>query len=147
MSDEPMEPGRELDALVSDAMGIPRTEWRYRCYVERHERDESWCYDCGALIGNQGADERIPAPYSTDIAAAFLVVEKLRADGWRFSLDDSGADGQTWEAWFCRDWDGESWAVTVCEKAASMEHAICLAALAALQAVAALRLRARGGAR
>jgi hypothetical protein len=83
-----------------------------------------WCRFCGDM-----------PQFSTDIAAAFLVVEKMRADGWRFSLDDSGSDGQTWEAWFCRDWSGESWAVAVYEERATREHAICLAAL---QAVAAL---------
>ena len=136
--------GRELDARVAER--VLGYEWRRG--TRRGEPPIKWLLSPEQreyfTFGNDApqGDEHVAGDYdrhvprlSTDIAAAFLVVEKMRADGWRFSLDDSGSDGQTWEAWFCRDWSGESWAVAVYEERATMEHAICLAAL---QAVAAL---------
>lgn len=127
--------GRELDALIAErVMGIAPEEWRYRCYVERHERDEAWCYHCRALIGDAEVDGRIPQPYSTRIEDAWLVVEKMRADGWRVRLDD---EPEGWGAWFRRGHDPIDPMIPLYEgdvRLASMPHAICLAALAALAA-------------
>ena len=87
-----MEAGRGLDALVAiEVMG-------------RHPDD---------------LDRPYP-PYSTDIAAAWEVVEKLSAE-WSFTL---ARDTKDW-------WDAEFYADTFA-KAPTAAHAICLSALNAV---------------
>jgi len=73
--------------------------------------------------------ERSPVPhYSTDIAAAWLVVEKLAAQGLRLSLDAFGGD-----PWWVEFAD-EQWARGAQATANTAPHAICLAALKAVGA-------------
>lgn len=66
-----MNPGRELDALIAEKIfNLPQSTWREVKYYG----DES-----GVGILEIGVE---PDPYSTNIAAAWEIVEKLRGDGF-----------------------------------------------------------------
>lgn len=70
--------GRELDAEVAVAIGAePAT--------------------IPELLALGIKDGRVWLPYSTNIAAAWMLVEKMTQAGNCFSLDDGGADG----GWVC----------------------------------------------
>lgn len=105
--DKNLSPGRELDALVAEkAMG--------------------WARNRGSGVGFTTPDGEyrsidIWSP-STDIAAAWQVVGKLRERGFGFSLNDA------WIAWFLAA-PNEYQA-----SADTAPHAICLAALRAVGA-------------
>ena len=98
--------GRELDALVAEkVMGLP-----------------------GAAVGGWYNPNLLdgPPPYSTDIAAAWEVVEKLLELGWHVDIEDGwcvivygGRDGKA---------DSEM------EVGETAPEAICLAALEAVKA-------------
>lgn len=105
-----MKPSRELDALVAKkVMGIKNAD-----------------YD------HDGTD--VPKPYSSDIAAAWQVVEKLHTQNWSVHLDCSEYLGED-----CGGCDirveckvgarGRFYA-----DASTAPHAICLAALKAVEA-------------
>jgi len=71
---------------------------------------------------------------STSIADAWEVVEKMRAGGWLFKLDDNGKDRLCTAAWFhkCKDGfciDAEGVAYGLIKNEAKL---ICLAALRAV---------------
>ncbi len=120
-----LKPGRELDALVAEkVMGLKivvkvwGTGKKYRSfsvgepdYIYSSDRPE------GELINS------VPR-YSTDIAAAWEVVEKL---GQHFQLFSPTDNRPSWEARFR---DGRFKLVTA--EAATGPHAICLAALKAV---------------
>lgn len=121
---QPMEAGRELDALIdAQVMESSPEDWSWRCIEERHlMNEEVWCFDCQKLVS---AGERIPPLYSTDIGTAFLVVETLCptrniSEAWMQMYTASGK----WAVNFHRD--------TRDVFAETLPHAICLAALAAL---------------
>lgn len=117
-----MEPGRELDALVAEkVMGLE---------ITKIANGHMWFRD--------GVTLRSPIPhYSTDIAAAWLVVEKMSSDGWIHEITEHINDSQIKCAMFAnrsghyesyeRSWDDEQWAVS-----GTAPHAICLAALKAV---------------
>lgn len=70
--------------------------------------------------------EVVPA-YSTDIAAAWLVVERMRALGWCVAINDRMDDPEPWWCEFATDGyerGAQAWANT-------MPLAVCRAALAA----------------
>jgi hypothetical protein len=122
--------GRALDALVAEkVMG----------WTALHRRDGGSAEYLGTVPDNSfvGAStaKRIPGKtycvpeYSTDIAAAWLVVERMRADGW-------------WpEVKYLVDWDNAAKWYAACHRpphqwsatAATAPLAICRAALAALE--------------
>lgn len=105
-----MKPGRELDALVAKhIMGED-----YRAFANCNSRVKA--RDDGTFLG------RIPS-YSTDIAAAWEVVERLKGQS---VVIDFGEDTGAWEVSFIQQ--GERYTVSC----ASVMHAICLAALKAL---------------
>ena len=126
-----MEAGRELDALVAErVMGLdvvmnPESAMCVGCRVSG---GGAWVvieYD----YHEWGHKVVRPLPYSTDIAAAWEVVEKLEADGiGRLELVRLGWDwNRVWRATFF------STALTegVTGKADTAPLAICLAALLA----------------
>lgn len=80
---ETLTAGRELDALVAEkVMQLPRSAWLAPCLLDRHSNDEGlWCYDCTKSIPERGDEGTEPLRYSTDIAAAWSVMEWLRHDG------------------------------------------------------------------
>jgi hypothetical protein len=103
-----MTPGRELDALVAEkVMGCLSgvsvlDDGRHCLWINRHWVD---------LL-----------PYSTDIAAAWEVVEKLTRSGWYFELR-----APNYLASFFRGIDSHCESI----EAPTAPHAICLAALKA----------------
>jgi hypothetical protein len=134
---ERMPAGRELDALIAEkVMGF---KWRtskhsgYRYLFPPGHRSNLFTDSIGnePLYGDW--DDCVPA-YSTDIAAAWQVVEKLCADAHNFSFD-SGAFGPG------SDWQNKIDKWTVCfddyttvevhSYAPTMPLAICRAALLA----------------
>lgn len=78
--------------------------------------------------------------YSTDIAAAWQVVEKWRAKGEGFQLDSlgfTGVEGETDAAWRCSFMDATDGGMEhYSAEAETAPLAICLAALAAVESVA-----------
>lgn len=96
--------GRELDALVAEkVMGlkvemlpimydedyegqVPRfstAEWEKEMREEAPDwQRESWDSDKGPVVVEGGDRKYVVRPYSTDIAAAWEVVEKMRKMGW-----------------------------------------------------------------
>lgn len=112
-----LKPGGELDALVAEkVMG-----WRWFT-------DE---FNTRPVLIPPGMPQQCATPhYSTDIAAAWAVVEKL---GERFRFEIRNHEGYDWNV-YVRPWDtrismsGES--VTK----ENLPHAICLAALKAVGA-------------
>ena len=144
-----MEPGRELDALVAEkAMGYRRVdltpEWLGRevwCFYPGDSplMEYSWDEPSGnAMMHRNGKDESdgtadILPSYSTDIAAAFEIVEKLRDQHMELELSvvPKGApaypDDAQWLAGFSDDGPtNQEWGATA-------PHAICLAALKAVE--------------
>lgn len=109
-----MKAGRDLDRLVAEkVMGL-----------EVHKQADVW------LI-NSGTGKAVPH-YSTDIAAAWKVVEKLHAqagpEGWEVTINLQNFEPNTAEPF-------NGWIVTVgCEtaRASSAPLAICIAALLAV---------------
>jgi hypothetical protein len=118
-----MKPGRELDALIAEkVLGIP----------VRASEDAEGCYlpvtthpDGGYYHGHRGQIEKPILHYSTQIADAWLVVEKMKANNYCFTLYD-GYDPE-WAALFSpRD------AKLNLAEADTAPLAICLAALKAV---------------
>lgn len=124
--------GPELDARVAEkVMGLPPDQWRHDA-PGCEDTYYNQCTKCGATQDSKFSefyDQEVcpePAPYSTDIAAAWLVVEKLGVDG--FMLHKSPV-GSYWRAKFHA-------AELVMEQpyvlADTAPHAIALAALKAV---------------
>lgn len=113
-----MKPGRELDILVAEkVMGIS---------MAPVHRKASYGIAPGAI--NYAQDHIYhpeQEPYSSDIAAAWEVVEKIRKRNFPLTLNHQGKNW--WEAIFWDEtddrWKGEG---------SSAPHAICLAALKAV---------------
>lgn len=133
MDIDKLEAGRELDALVAEkVMGLNLTVIPETCpycdgYVSQN-RDPGWCGSCGAYVNE-------PEPYSTDIAAAWEVVEKMRT--WKgkgtlgcracieiHSIDGSFEEGEN-KPYLAMIWGKEGIAKTA-------PLAICRAALKAV---------------
>jgi len=123
MSIDDMKPGYALDALVAEKVLGWRLEYHtfgsdlpggpFRAYGY----DSSGRHLCGDF-----------PHFSTDIAAAWQVVEKFAADNWEVSVGWSIADN----AWLCGiGLDGHGWDMELADTAL---HAICLAALKAMEA-------------
>jgi hypothetical protein len=116
-----MKPGRELDALVAEkVMGFKVIETD-----ECNGEDNLW------LQGYE--DQELPS-YSTDVAAAWEVVEKLKL----FQVKQTDSDGYTdyvqlWQdsegIWTIGDWEDQ---LLILSEGESAPHAICLAALKAV---------------
>lgn len=155
-----LEAGRSLDALVAEkVMG-----WCQECFRLSERRIRGEVEDTGPLMSMGSEDDLLPdgnrmwycvahkrplrhastAPhYSTSIEAAWEVVEKLSADGWRFTL--CGYDGCTGVTFERGDDNGPNWEGCdigynatgdefVRGSLNTMPHNICRAALAALKA-------------
>jgi hypothetical protein len=118
----------EANAPVGDGMsrtGIFSGATLAECDADIRER-----YKKHALRGELWPAEYVGPDYSGEIAAAFLVVEKMRASGWAFVDIACDLEGR-WSVVFWRRYHR---AGGVGRAAATLPHAICLAALAALEA-------------
>lgn len=117
--------GRELDALVAvHIMG-----WQPdNIYGARGQLAGQWIYTPEGNISD------IPH-YSTDIAAAWQVVEKLRERSFYSSYTDLSLDtGKGWYSWHFHDHRPLS-AYSSDATASTVPLAICLAALKAVGAI------------
>ena len=111
---EDLKPGRELDALIAEKI------FGWSLDPNRASDDICWLMPPGGWHVAKSVPQ-----YSTDIAAAMEVVEKLSEYGWHFSLTRT-ADGSV-VAFFHKDWFRRN------EKLIeTAPHAICLAALKAV---------------
>lgn len=143
MSSTTMEAGRELDARVGEkVMGQdmevrPAHEWRplWEGMLGAEDRSRI-CNRCGlSTLGEheEGGSCRIfTPPYSTDISAAWEVVEALIARGLYVKVEDGYPADSDERAWHCRLHHGFSWEDAW---APTAPLAICRAALAALAAL------------
>lgn len=116
-----LQPGRELDALVAEKVMGVKQEVRLR-----GETNTVTVY--GSLVdGMHSRDEALrygsPSPYSTDIAAAWQVVEAITAVP-RTAEESKRAVNSKFAYW----WQGEH---LCCYSAAEAAEAICKAALLA----------------
>lgn len=120
-------PGRELDALIAEkVMGLVLEQKCTQCdgtgYV-----DQDRCHICHYSLGHPGVKKIFPKEYSTDIAAAWEVVEKILSTGIDFTLE-AGPNKTTKERYYgvsINDVDPQYSEI-------SAPHAICLAALKAV---------------
>lgn len=135
-----LKPGRELDRLIVEkVMGGVRfcgfscpkcgsSFWGLYSDGNRHCHDQ-FNRNCRW----SGPAEEAPPPYSTDLAHAWQVAEKLNP--LRFRVDKSGC--MKWVVSFVIGSE-EGWHM-VNEDAESVPHAICLAALKAVEQIEQVR--------
>lgn len=115
-----MEPGREMDALVAKkVMGL-----------DRPGLTDDGCPTCGYFWLAEGSYRG----YSTDIASAWQVVEKLY-ENYIVNIKgtNTGNKGSTWKGIFYVSVTGKG--VSVTAQSDTAPHAICLAALEAVGAL------------
>lgn len=136
-----MEAGRKLDALVAEkVMG-----WiQLNTTIAPIEFNPQWkelagyVQDRPTITGlppgasHDSCRQKVP-PFSTDIAAAWVVVEHMRLTSTRdcFCLWSPTDESSAWFALFDRKWHGRS-EVYEGEAGETAAHAICLAALKAV---------------
>lgn len=130
-----MNPGRELDAIIAEkVMGqkvMLLTKEQF-CVLFSTFYTDSYP-EFGYIVG---AGKSLPH-YSTDIAAAWLVVEKMRLLGFSYCIEQAISEEKP-TAWFVPKSYGagihvlEQIAEAISEKSDSLPHAICLAALKAV---------------
>jgi len=127
-----MEAGRELDALVAEkVMGIEvdLVVAPFIYYSPYRDRYDEWAAGNEPYIDKDGDIHLIPR-YSTDIAAAWLVVEKMRETRW--IEVHSTIDGE-WAAFYTPIGTTDmNQAIHEYAKASTAPLAICLAALKAV---------------
>lgn len=110
-------PGRELDVLIAERV--------FGLTVE-HDLEEPYAQALRDRYDELG----ILPPYSTDIAAAWAVVAAMRRRGYAFGFDDQPSTGVHIARFTSRRFYGASVGKP------TDAHAICLAALRALEATA-----------
>lgn len=128
---KPLVAGRELDALVAEkVMGAVWTPTPSDMVFD----EDYWLEIPGkpGVFAYRYRDGRVKPkagcpPYSTDMASAWEVVEKMEQRGHGFALADS--QGPPWEATF----DNLSSMLSYIETADTAPLAICLAALKAVE--------------
>lgn len=149
-SGETREAGRELDSIIAQRLFGYRW-WENSangcCYLlsesPRRSRNEAtnaiWteCRVRPSDYESRWYDGGLPR-YSTDVGSAWLVVEKMREDGFypNVFVDDTGEVSEP-VAWFCEcdpNWRAEAFT----SRASTAPLAICIAALKAYAARATL---------
>jgi hypothetical protein len=96
---------RELDAAVHErVMGEHVHDWREHPY-SHGDPDLLQCRKC--LDAGYAPVPELPA-YSSDLRAAFEVVERLRGEGWRVEMGSAG-DGWWANFWRMRGDRGEAY--------------------------------------
>lgn len=126
--------GRELDQKVhvhvfGRELGT-KGKHAWEPFVEKS--DSKWCPHCGLLWFNENPEpdrvcEAYVGMYSTDIAAAWEVVDKMKADGWAWHV--GGQYARSENPW-CSFRSSEYADNVVTKWGDTVPHAICLAALA-----------------
>ena len=116
--------GQELDALIAEKVFGRRS-------ISRTVSVRSHFGNLDKTVTYLENGREVP-PYSTDIAAAWLVVEKLENQGWHLILNNLGQPHSgKWSAQFT-DVFGR---VQVYGEAETSPHAICLAALKTIKSI------------
>ncbi len=140
-----MQPGRELDALVAqDVIGVDNMDFQCPdCGGHHFGTDSSGpiavrvCHGPPAACGWTGPAIEAPPAYSTDMVAAFEVVENMQ-DDWhvfigRVAPFACGDRTPGWNVQFAGEWKtGEHLREMGEATAEILPHAICLAALKAV---------------
>lgn len=123
MNIDEMQAGREMDALVAErVMGWDRDVMGCLGAPKGAKEYDTQCHSWIGAWDENGNPNFLPH-YSTDIAAAWQVVEWMK--DWNFTLDWLGSD---WQAMFQTEDDGEFFV-----NADTALLAICRAALKALE--------------
>lgn len=149
---EPMQAGRELDLMVAERVmreveanapcgdGLTRTISAIGMTLDECDVNIRGAYPKRIAQGMKIWPAQYIGPaYSTDIAAAWQVVEKMRERGYWVDIEPRDYDDRT------RSWSSKGWRVGILppndgpgfyceEEAETAPHAICLAALAAVAA-------------
>lgn len=131
-----MKAGRELDALVAEkVMGLP-VVWSSEPYVilGGTRREGRFPYLKGRAHGCDYDWAEVPH-YSTDIGAALTVAEHMHAQGWHYEVGSHiSLDDVRWAEFARGNYDAydASWEESYDVGAATIPHAICLAALRAV---------------
>lgn len=115
---------RDLDALVAERFGF---ELIAPCLGQHSTDEDVWCYNCRQLVDEVAKE---PPRFSTDIASAMLVVEKMRERGWDVALTSLSVSSKWGVSFIARN--GSS-ARYFKEEAESLPKAITLAALEAVK--------------
>lgn len=130
-----MKPGRELDALVADqVMGLKRTV-RIKGTVETTTiYTDSPYFNDGVSEDDMMKYYCLPLHYSTSIADAWQVVEKLQCQGhdWKWFLLLEYDNVETWDCAFHKNSKSDGGDPDIWATADTAPHAICLAALKAM---------------
>jgi hypothetical protein len=120
--EDAMKAGRELDALVAEkVLGLSvskmaTSEYSYGFFYNPARAENTW--------------QRLPH-YSTNLTAAWQVVEKMAEKGWRVCFSDNGnTHAERWDCRFFREpgTSSKDRVIAICDTA---PLAICLAALRA----------------
>jgi hypothetical protein len=125
-------PGRELDALIAEKVMGRKREWRGRGWPSPNETLElEWMW-----VGSGQGMEQKTSPYSTDIAAAWEIVDEIGPvwRGFQFIIQwtEHSWREQCWEAgWYESGNEGPEGRATAV--AATVPHAISLAALKVIE--------------
>lgn len=131
-------PGRELDALVAEKVMGWTKEPCIRYGMWKAEQTEHpgfrWTAPGESIKESYIKDRSYPAPYSTDIAAAWQVVDKLQTTlGVWINIDMPGYHPPGVEITFpTEDLEGLLPNKKFYQGGADVPHAICLAALRAV---------------
>lgn len=127
MSMTELQAGRALDALVAEKI-LGRTDWEHG-EIGETSGGNPYCVRCNEL-GNWGdkifTNDRCCPRYSKDIAAAWLVIEKLEQDGFQISLNNFTP---YWHVVMTKNMGVDGFG---CGQADTAPLAICLAALKAV---------------
>ena len=119
MTTDTLQPGRDLDAKIATLMGWYNIRW-----IESEGKSEM----VGEYQGLRYAWAIFPR-YSTDIAAAWQVVDALYERGYNVALNCYHGWETRHECEIAPDADPQRWQNA---NADTMPHAICLAALKAV---------------
>ena len=122
-----MKAGRELDALIAEKVFGLKIEWEHYAAGSRP-----------MVITEDVRGNNMASHYSTQIADAWLVVEKLHSDGIYMSLENDGYQGQTSVMLFSmkegtyNEHGSQDKRMGECNRASTAPLAICLSALKAV---------------
>lgn len=111
--------GRELDAVVAEQV----CGWTGVYWLDRET----------PVGSHKPAPAQRVSNYSTDIAAAWLVVERMRLQGWHYSIDSHGAVTGNTSCGFTRGTGVDQPMEAFGAEADTAPLAICRAALLAVQ--------------
>lgn len=113
--------GRSLDTLVAERVLGWRFRWR--------DEDAVWCWH----VPDGSVVDKLPA-FSSDIAAAWLVVERMVALGFEFELDyNPFIKAAPWTAFFFRT---PNKGISFPDGGSTAAEAICRAAVRAVERTA-----------